>query len=172
MKDTIRLIITKDCNFHCGYCCNEKERFNSQFIEKTLDEVDFSKYQNVCISGGEPFLNYDLMMSIIDSVPNHPIYIYSNGVLIKDRHIKELKSRQNIRGFNIGLHHVNQIKHIIPIEKELPVRYMIQDKNYEKVLSLFPDRLNQNNTKKWTMDQCDMPNEDWVVLVHTHVLPR
>jgi molybdenum cofactor biosynthesis enzyme MoaA len=54
--DTIRLILTLDCNLKCSYCCNKLESVYSRFVKKSIDEIDFSRYRNVCLTGGEPFL--------------------------------------------------------------------------------------------------------------------
>ena len=78
-KDTIRLILFLDCNLSCAYCCNEQEQFSSQFIKKDFNDIDFSKYENVCITGGEPFLYPESIWYVINKIPKEKtIYIYTN----------------------------------------------------------------------------------------------
>jgi pyruvate-formate lyase-activating enzyme len=166
-KDTIRLILFLGCNLKCKYCCNEQTQFNSQFVEKYFEDIDFTKYSNICISGGEPFLYKNILYDVLDNIEvvaaHCNIYIYSNGLLIgdSDMHILE---RYNIRAFNIGLHSLNQISKIIAVEKHFNTRFMINEKLYEKALLKYPERLNTENTKPWILNQCNRPNEDWILL--------
>src|SRR3990167_2812299 len=104
MKDTIRIILFLECNMRCSYCCNEQEQVNSQFTKLHFDEIDFSKYKNVCISGGEPFLNRDLLFNTLYKIPaGKKIFIYTNGTLVKDYDIYGLMNMQNLKGINVGL---------------------------------------------------------------------
>ncbi len=163
MKDTIRLIITLDCNFECVYCCNNIEKFNQQFVCKKLLDIDWRNYSNVCITGGEPFLNKDLLYSILDKIPNDKsIYIYTNGVLITRKDVSQLL-KYNVKGLNIGLHKKNQLSDIADVD-ELSPRYTFIDALTEYLLATYPKRLNRGNINPFTLNDCDMPNEDWVVL--------
>lgn len=164
--DTLRLILFLECNMSCSYCCNEQEQFSSQFKKMELGNIDFSKYENVCITGGEPFLNFKLLQTVITHIPaSKRIYIYTNGIGIANSHILILSFFSNIKGFNIGLHSKNQLKFVNKrIESFFPVRFMVQDKYYDEMLRLYPARLNKENTKPWKLNDCNMPNEDWVLL--------
>lgn len=166
MKDTLRLILFTDCNFHCSYCCNENQAVNSKFQRMRLSNINFSDYQNICITGGEPFLNLNLVLKVLKKIPvDKSVFIYSNGTLITDYALSFLKLFKNIRAFNIGLHHLNQIRHVNRhIEMHFPVRYMIQDIRLQEFIEAHPDRLNHHNTKTWVLDSCEMPNEDWFIL--------
>lgn len=44
------------------------------------------------------------------------------------------------------------------------VRYMCQDLNLIELVKLYPDRLFNHNTKTWKLNDCEMENEDWVLL--------
>lgn len=154
-----------DCNMNCPYCCNKKEKFNSQFNEKLFTEIDFSLYKNICLTGGEPFLYKDKLYYFLDKIPSEKnIYIYSNGTLINESDITKLSKYKNLKCLNIGIHTLEQLDSVNSnIEKKLPVRFMAQDINCEKLLEKYPERLN-DNLKSWTLDNCDMPNEEWVLL--------
>ncbi len=47
----LRLIITEKCNRKCSGCCN-----NDWNIDKLPVITDFSKYNEIIITGGEPML--------------------------------------------------------------------------------------------------------------------
>lgn len=170
MKDTIRLILFLECNLKCSYCCNEQEQFNSQFIKMKLEDIDFSKYENVCITGGEPFLNFDIIWNTInyinDNFPNkHKFFIYTNGLKIQFHQVILLNNLIDVI-FNIGLHTLGQLnkidQNIFKVYGNF--RFMINEKLYDKALLKYPNRLNKDNLKKWIMNDCNMPNEDWVLL--------
>lgn len=164
MKDTIRLILFTECNLSCHYCCNEQEQFNSQFVTKSFNEIDFSKYKNVCITGGEPFLNRDLLYAVLDCIPKSKnIFLYTNGLLIDMYDVRHLQ-KYNIKSVNIGLHYSSQLAEIIYLDSLLPVRYSIQLEKMGVFYSMHYPRLNEKNTKAWKLNDCNMPNEDWVLL--------
>lgn len=168
MIDTLRLILFLKCNMKCGYCCNEKEEFSNQFVKKTWKEIhdSFPNYKNICVTGGEPFLDKELLYNVLTLIPKKKrIYIYTNGMFITNNDIQILKYIPNLKGINVGLHTKKQLNKINPLlEKELPVRFMVQDIFYSQMLELYPERLNMVNVKTWKLNDCNMPNEDWVLL--------
>lgn len=165
LKDTARIIMFLECNFKCRYCCNEQDQFNSLFVEKHLAEIDFDAYQNICVSGGEPFLRKDVLYNVLERIPRQkPIYLYTNGILITDDDIEKLQA-YNIQGINVGIHGVNQVRFVNPgIERRFSVRYLAQDKNSEKLLAMYPGRVTPQNAKFWKLDDCYRENEDWILL--------
>ncbi len=158
-----------ECNMNCSYCCNKNEKFNSQFNKKSFSEIDFSLYENICITGGEPFLDKEKLFSLLEKIPLHKnVYIYTNGTLINDSDITLLSKYKNLKCLNIGIHTLQQLDSVNEdIEKKLPVRFMARDIHCERLLKKYPQRLNTNNLKSWSMDKCDMPNEEWVLLKNT-----
>lgn len=63
MKDTLRLLITWECNLKCTYCCNEIPS-----VREGIEEIVFvdyvaslKNYSILCVSGGEPFLDKKLL---------------------------------------------------------------------------------------------------------------
>ncbi len=168
MIDTIRIIISLKCNMHCSHCCNKKERFNSQFQEKKFSDIDFSMYKNVCVTGGEPFFYRNRMFSVLDKIPqDKSIYIYTNGTLINDLDISLLLHYTNLKCVNIGVHTLKQLERVNKnLERKLPVRFMARDIYCNKLLMMYPERLSKDNLKSWAIDQCDMSNEDWVLLTN------
>ncbi len=167
-KDTIRLILTLDCNLSCSYCCNKLESVYSRFIQKSLEEIDFSRYQNICLTGGEPFLNKPLLYEVLEKIPDQKnVYIYTNGLLIDYDDLLKLFIYGGLKltAINIGLHSIGQLKQIDRrIEETFNVRYLAQDICVEKLLTAYPERLTVKNLKGWHLNKCDQPNEDWVLL--------
>lgn len=168
MKDTLRLILFLECNMHCSYCCNEIPDISKQFVKKQFRDINFNQYKNICITGGEPFLNKDLLYEVIDKLPEGKnLYIYTNGTLIDDSDLfvlYRMTKNNELKCLNIGLHLIQQLRNIINVEEYLPVRFMLQDIKKELFLAEYPDRLNEANIKTWTVNECTMPNEDWVLL--------
>lgn len=166
MVDTIRLILFLDCNLACPYCCNRQEQFYSKFQYKKFTDIDFSTYKNVCITGGEPFLRKGVLFTFLSKIPKAKnIYLYTNGMLITNSDIVRLCQFKNIRGLNIGLHSEYQIDLVNPLIDHLfSVRYTVEKSLVSNLLKRCRNRLTLLNLKGWTMNDCSMPNEDWVLL--------
>lgn len=165
MIDTIRIILFLDCNMHCSYCCNEQKQFSRQFKKMKFEQIDFNKYKNVCITGGEPFLNKQLLYEVLEKIPHDKnIFIYTNGTKISDYDIWHLKRITNLKCINIGLHTPKQLGKIYPIENDLTVRFMIPKKLSRMIISEYRERLRRCWIKVFEINDCNMPNEDWVLL--------
>jgi molybdenum cofactor biosynthesis enzyme MoaA len=157
--------MTLDCNLQCEYCCNKLETVYSRFIRKSFNEIDFSLYQKVCLTGGEPFINKKVLYAIINNIPrSKDIYIYTNGLLIIYNDILKLQEVNNLKGVNIGLHSFDQLRLITRMVKYLPVRYLAQQEHVWEFLQRYPHQLNQQNLKGYNLNECSRPNEDWVLL--------
>lgn len=99
--DKIRILVANGCNYRCRFCHNEgQSKYSpSQYMSydnfKTL--IDFVKDQDIselCFSGGEPFLNKDLirMIRYADDNTASDIGCATNLSLITDTQIQELSS--------------------------------------------------------------------------------
>jgi organic radical activating enzyme len=165
MKDTIRIILFLDCNLACPYCCNKQERFSSQFKRARFEDIDFRQYRNVCVTGGEPFVRKQYLYGILGGIPQDVnIFLYTNGLLIDNGDVAALRCMRNLVAVNIGLHSVEQLGQLNPHLSILPgIRYRIRDTHYDNLLAVYP-WLSSRLVKAWKMDECDMPNEDWVLL--------
>lgn len=92
---TIGITVTEQCNCSCKYCfetnrnCTikpEKEHRELQLIQELCDKIPNTIFSDVYILfwGGEPFLNYDYIETIIQNTckNEHIFYIfYTNGTL-------------------------------------------------------------------------------------------
>ena len=99
--DKIRILVANGCNYRCRFCHNEGQSKHSpsQYMSfenlKTL--IDFIQDQDVaelCFSGGEPFLNRDLvrMIRYADDNTVSDIGCATNLSLITNSQIQELSS--------------------------------------------------------------------------------
>lgn len=107
--DKIRVLVTGNCNYRCPFCHNEgqKKSYNHS-PQITLTEfvqlVDYMKTQPISefvISGGEPFLNKDIMAMIAYANDNlHcDLSCATNLSLIKEKDI-EMLAKTRIK-FNV-----------------------------------------------------------------------
>lgn len=71
----LRLVLFEECNRSCEGCCNKDYNLNH------LPTIwDFSEYDKIFLTGGEPMLQPDLILSVIQgirSVNDCPIYMYT-----------------------------------------------------------------------------------------------
>ena len=76
MESKLRLLITEECNRDCPSCCNK------DWDLKALDvETDFSQYDTIMLTGGEPLLDPNATLSAItyirEEVPKASIFVYT-----------------------------------------------------------------------------------------------
>jgi hypothetical protein len=115
----LRLIITLDCNRGCEGCCNQ-----DWDIKNLPFESDFTKYDEILLTGGEPMLRPDLLESIIEQIKQQtdvPIYLYTAKI---DDAFRVLKILEIIDGITITLHewadgiYFRQFKNFLPVYME------------------------------------------------------
>ena len=105
--------VNKICNAHCKFCNipstqANNTKFDLKKFEKIFKElVERELLNRVAITGGEPFLTFEYLNSILDI-----IYKYSNNLLITINtnatnayKITELHHLNDILGVNISRHH-------------------------------------------------------------------
>ena len=103
MDRTLGLIITYRCNAFCDMCCNNSgpARNEEMIMEDALtfiDQAKEDKINNVGITGGEPFLYYEKIKSIVNYCRKKEINVSSltNAYWARDyesayRKLKEIK---------------------------------------------------------------------------------
>ena len=83
------VVMTQRCNLHCTYCDNTVEPslmpINLDYSLKTLD--DFVKRNPeppvLCFYGGEPMMNQEKVMDIMDTIPAKAFVIQTNGTMLR-----------------------------------------------------------------------------------------
>lgn len=69
---TLGFTLFRKCNANCDICCFEsspscKERLDKELIKKYIDSaVRDENLQNISFTGGEPFLEYNLLLELIE----------------------------------------------------------------------------------------------------------
>lgn len=164
--DTIRILVDWKCNLTCSYCCNEQERFRKDIHPVLLKDIDFSQYDNVCVSGGEPLLFMDRIEKVCKLAKGKLIILYTNGIYLSEKIATRLEGF-GINAINVGLHNPSTFENIIKkvskntSGKNMNIRFHIWDK-YE-YLGL-PSKYPSCNFRYWAMNDCDRGNEYRVVL--------
>lgn len=165
MIDTLRVLVSWKCNLTCSYCCNEQPRFRDPIRPTKLSEIDFSRYQNVCISGGEPLLFPDRIRAVCSLAQDSTIILYTNGVFL-NAGMAGMLEQWGVDFVNVGLHEPKSFAKLIEsvsqavLFTKLAVRFHIQDIYETQITRLFPDV----PVRFWKMDDCDRANEERVVL--------
>jgi len=99
--DKVRILVTNRCNYMCPFCHNEGQHKDSHSEDAKLSDVinliDIIKdcgLSEICFSGGEPFLNTDIveMIKYANEQTNCDIACATNLSRISDGQIKELKN--------------------------------------------------------------------------------
>ena len=76
MKDTLRLIVTEECNRNCEGCCNKQYDLPSLPVA-----TDFTGYKQIILTGGEPLLDPGKLMKTISHMrkenPDAEIILYT-----------------------------------------------------------------------------------------------
>ncbi len=116
-------------------------------------------------SGGEPFMRKDFI-EILRYVPDYPIHILSNGLLITERHLQEINEAKSLVEFRVSLDGLESHKQIRSVGwKEVTdkirmikgfdfvtsVNTMITPFNYDELPSMF-DLMIELKVDRWRLD--------------------
>lgn len=166
MIDTLRILVGLKCNLACAYCCNKIPEVRAQFRQAALDDIDWSRYRTVCITGGEPLLVPHRIYAIAQRVPGDAqIVLYTNGLLLDEAMAARLWGYR-IDAINAGLHIESTFDAIIRKVSHAArgwddkLRFHAQD-CYTWLADLYPNV----NFRFWKMNDCQRDNEDRVVML-------
>ena len=161
--DTLRLLLFWECNLSCDYCCNEIPEIRAGIKEISLENITGAKYENICISGGEPFINPDLVLATAEAFYDKNVFIYSNGLLINQELLDTiLENHKNIKGLNIGLHGRSDFYTLIPRLHRSPlVRFHVEDVWKEYMEAYYPK---EARFHYWHRNDCEVLNEEVFIL--------
>jgi len=164
--DTIRVLVDWKCNLRCSYCCNEQERFRSQFSTVSLSSIDFSRYKTTCISGGESLMFMNRVVTVAERAraAESFVVLYTNGILLTPT-IADVLMMCGVQAVNVGLHYSAMFPVLIPrITKALEdTGISLRFQANEQYANLQEEHPGQT-FRLWKMDDCDRENEERVVL--------
>jgi Molybdenum cofactor biosynthesis enzyme len=160
-KKSLRLIITEECNFNCSYCCNRLPDVRSKFVTMDFSEIEFDKYDSICITGGEPLMieaGLGIVLGAIKRQFHGHLYLYTNGDLVTPRSAFLLRY---FDGISVGVHDESRRTQIDYLLTFPHTRFLIEDTKVSRWEGIIPpDRI-----KPWRRNECDITDrEDWVML--------
>lgn len=133
----ILIELNQKCNLDCKYCFyRDYGRIENELNFEKIIEKNVQNYDEVYLTGGEPFLNKDIE-KIIDYLneKKKKINIFSNGVLLKDFKLERLKKI---------LKKINKL--IITLDSKNK-NYLLRGKSEEVVLEVIKNILFIENNK-------------------------
>jgi sulfatase maturation enzyme AslB (radical SAM superfamily) len=144
----LKFLITQECNFNCIYCCNLLPNVQGRFTYKFLNEIEFEKYDEISITGGEPLLLtkggrffFELGRIMALKKPSAKIFLYTNGIFLNEVPWGILEI---FDGINIGIHKEGQVNEILKKNPGLPdlagIRFYVEDVMLEKYIPLTINR--------------------------------
>lgn len=157
MKNTLRLLLFDDCNRSCEGCCNKG--FD---LKKLPIETDFSGYEMIILTGGEPMLKPDIVLSTIDKIRKQnktaKIFMYTAKV---DNIMDCLFVISALDGVTITLHEQKDVIPFIYFSKHFKENYDGKRSfrlNVFKGINALDIIFNEKITDKWTIKK----NIEWI----------
>ena len=158
---TLRLLITEKCTRNCNYCCNKRDEVRERFqFVNSLDDIDFTSYSSVCITGGEPLLVPDRIREVRSKLPSDmPTYLYTSLA------VDELPdfNYEKFDGVNISWHDGVSYTHLGKLEDSGAKLLLRAEEGNRRarVLSVCW----KLHIKYWKRNEClnNIETEDWVV---------
>ena len=112
----ISWIINNKCNLFCPHCYPDSGKeirppYSEEEIEALCTSIGTVSPKTVCISGGEPLLDRDLLHYIrgAGKIAGETLWICSNGTVITDEFLETAK-HEGVSGFSISLLHTDPDK--------------------------------------------------------------
>ncbi len=98
----LALMITKQCNFHCGHCMvdstHEFSCVSGEIIEKWFEMLKIGHPDAVYLLGGEPTLHMDLVEKIVERTKKHceNITVFTNGSFLLNEKKRKRAEEMNV----------------------------------------------------------------------------
>jgi MoaA/NifB/PqqE/SkfB family radical SAM enzyme len=103
---TLRLLLFDKCNNRCAGCCN-----NDWDLKNLEQEKDFSQYDEIVLTGGEPMLRPIFVINTIKKIRQQtsvPIYMYTAKV---DKPYEVLSMLHVLDGLTVTLHDAGYVEY-------------------------------------------------------------
>jgi uncharacterized Fe-S cluster-containing radical SAM superfamily protein len=165
MIDTLRVLVSWKCNLHCSYCCNDIPEFRKDIKEVRFEDIDWEKYKNVCISGGEPLMFLDLTRRVALAASRSFKILYTNGILLDKGTARQL-GWWGINAVNVGLHYPESYDILIHrvLEATAGNPYLVRFHLNEMAAGRTADIWPGVEFRYWRMNDCARDNEERIVL--------
>lgn len=111
--------VTNGCNAHCRFCCNggshEESAYNLTKLFECIEEINRSgiRLNRVCLTGGEPALQYDRTSEVIKYIQSSPecagtqLQLNTNGLSAE---AQGLMRNDRLDVISVSLHHYDKGK--------------------------------------------------------------
>ena len=119
-KQKLRLLVTNKCTRNCAGCCNNDVKPSGAIYIEDLKKIDWTIYEKILITGGEPLLfpkqTRDLILSIKKQDPASQITLYTAifPVICWDDMVTIF---ENLDGVTFTIHDVDGIRSFIRLNK-------------------------------------------------------
>lgn len=118
-KKSIRLSLTENCNYRCFFCHEEgmdmstkREKSNFEEMCKLLLKMKQLNYQDLTFTGGEPLVAKKELIGYMRFMEKHDyqpdLTIVTNGYLIDEELIEEIKKYKGNFKFNFSMHCIDK----------------------------------------------------------------
>lgn len=155
----LRLLLFEDCNRNCEGCCNKEWDLGALEVE-----TDFTGYDMVLLTGGEPMLRPNLVSHVIGSIrfqnPSAKIILYT----AKTDDLANIVSISDIvDGLTVTLHEQSDVEPFVNFMKFLSGSHKksLRLNIFEGIDTKGYNFLNWEirDNKKWIKDSCLPENE-------------
>lgn len=135
----LQVKINNRCNGNCWFCI-DKNNYNSTTIDvdKMAEAIISEKeYNTVDITGGEPFLDFDLLLELLKKIIPYKkeIILNTNGSLISKEKVEQLNGL--IDELRIALHHYDESKNFEIVKAKLSFLTLNEALKYKKFKATF-----------------------------------
>ena len=137
---SLRISLTKDCNYKCFFCHGEGSKMTEKREEKSRDEIYFlikeaikNNYTDITFTGGEPLLKLNDIIWYLNKLSEDKlkpyITIVTNGSLIEDKLLDAIENyvgnHREIFKFNFSMHSLKSdvyLSIVLPEHNEKEIR--------------------------------------------------
>ena len=104
-KKSIRILVSRECNYMCSYCCNEIPAISEAFVELAASDIAnaIDAYDILVVTGGEPLIeeNLESTKGLVDLAKylDKTVIVYTNLSTLPDEELV-----RQVNGWTVGYH--------------------------------------------------------------------
>ena len=99
----VQVEVTSSCNYHCEYCYNPFEHkthsMNTREVTRVINELSDNNVFSVIFTGGEPFMNREVLRTGVNLAQQKEMKTYVNtnlSIPLRDYEVEYLKKTNNV----------------------------------------------------------------------------